>query len=177
MSSLSKSFIHSGNIQSLLQAVETRLIGLNSTTFGKLDKLDNKLDTKLDKKVGKNLFNKDAAGLIDGKYLTGVGILQVNTSYFVSEYIPVLPNATYVHSNFGMGAASSCIYDAGKNFISSFQTGTVTVPANGYFIRMSGLVSNKAIQQFELGTVATSYAAYIDYFYRMLYPTYLIIHL
>ena len=153
---LAKSFIHSGNIQSLLQAVETRLVALNTVTGAKSD-------GKLDKKIGKNLFNKDATGLIDGKYLDDIGNLLESAIYFVSDYIPVLPNATYVHSNFSMGGACGCIYDANKNFISSFRTGTVTVPANGYFIRMSGTVSNKAIQQFELGTDATSYAAYTDF--------------
>jgi hypothetical protein len=115
---------------------------------------------KADLVAGTNLFNKDSPNIINGQYLNSIGNLNSSASYFVSDYIPVLPNTTYVHANFNMGGASSCIYNANKTFVSQFQTGTITTPSTGYFIRMSGVVANKAIQQFQLGTVSTIYEAY-----------------
>jgi len=132
------------------------------TNRGVLSSTDwNKFNFKPDLVPGTNLFNKDSVNIIDGQYLGTDGeIYMNNASYFISDYIPVLRNTTYVHANFGMGGAYSVIYDINKNVISGFQTGTVTTPSNGYYIRMSGKIANKAIQQFEIGSTSTTYEAY-----------------
>ena len=120
--------------------------------------------TKLDKQLGKNLFNKNSPNIINGKFLADSGEIYSNVFYIISDYIKVEPNTTYVHSNFNIGGAYCCIYDVNKNFISAFKTNSVTIPSNGSYVRMSGLIAYKDIQQFEKGSVATTYEPYTEYF-------------
>lgn len=118
---------------------------------------------KVSKILGKNLFDKDSNKIILGKYLFDNGDIYSNELYFISDFISVKPNTTYTHQNFSMGGAKAIIYDANKNFVSAFNTNTVTTPSNGYFIRMSGLIANMNTQQFEIGNTSTLYESYTDF--------------
>ena len=114
--------------------------------------------------VGKNLFNKNASGIIDGKYLTTAGVENTNASFFISDYIPILPSTAYISNKFNIGGAFCCFYDSSKTLISgaSVNTAGFTSPSNAYYVRMSGTVADKAAQQLELGTVATFYESYYN---------------
>ena len=137
------------------------------TELAFLDNITTSISNKLDVVIGKNLFNKNSADIVNGKYLGGGvapswGILD-NSGYYITGYIQVLPNTTYTHSGFGLGGANHLIFDANKNYVSFFQTDQKTMPSNGYFVRLSGQISSKAIAQFEQGSVATFYTPYTTY--------------
>ena len=122
------------------------------------------LANKIDVKIGKNLFNKDAnENFLLGKYMGQYGSLADNPLYYVSDYILVEPNTAYANSNFSMGGAYSCIYNENKQFISSFKDAVITTPTNGYYLRMSGVISGLNSQQVEKGSAVTNYTAWTEY--------------
>jgi hypothetical protein len=127
------------------------------------NQIGNLVENALKKRTGKNLFDKESSGNIDGFYLYSNGNLISNSLYFVSHYIVVIPNTSYIHSNFEVGGAYCIIYDSNKNFVAAFNSLTITIPENGHFIRMSGTIAKKNSQQFEAGSSATSYEAYDEY--------------
>jgi hypothetical protein len=108
--------------------------------------------------VGKNLFDK--AKVLNGLSLNHTtGLTSGNASYFVSEYISIVGGATYVISGNTSGRHSW--YDLNKVFISGADTqGSRTAPTNAVFIRFQDLLTKIDTTQFELGSVATSFAAF-----------------
>ena len=119
--------------------------------------VNKELEKKVDATVGKNLFNKNSINIIDGKYLNGTGGLSNNGSYFTSDYMAVLPETTYYHSNFNVGGAYCIFYNSNKEVISNFKNTPFTTPVGCFYIRMSGTIANKDIQQVELGDSFTGY--------------------
>ena len=111
-------------------------------------------------KEGKNLFNKNTATI--GYYVDfQTGKPSANTSYAISNYIPVIPGTNYT-----MVADSTlriAYYDAEKRFISGSKTGeqTISTPSNCYYVRYSFNKANIDLQQFEVGENSTSYEPYV----------------
>lgn len=117
---------------------------------------------KLDKIIGKNLF--DARNIIEGKYLMNNGGLGDNNDYFVSDFIPVEAGQQYTHQNFSLGGAYHCVFaEDKKTAVLAFQSGTVTIPENGRYVRLSGAKAHISKQQFEKGSEATEYAPFTEY--------------
>lgn len=115
--------------------------------------------------TGKNLFDKD--NCISGSYLSNLGQLLGSSTFNITEYIPVIPNAEYTISGITSSGSnpSYCFYDKGKNFISGethkgyLGEKTITIPSNCYYFRDS--INNVDIDtyQFEKGQ-ATPYEEY-----------------
>lgn len=136
------------------------------TELSFLDPLNLSILNKLDKSIGKNKFDKNSADIVNGKYLAGgtppAWSILDNALYYITGYIPVLPNTTYTHSGFGLGGAQHLIFDSNKIFIGSFNTEQKLMPSNGYYVRLSGSISTKDIAQFEIGSTATFYSPYTE---------------
>ena len=128
-----------------------------------IDELSSNLDTLEFGEVagGKNLFNKETAHI--GKViLFSSGEMITNADYFCTDYIPVIPNTTYVRSAFTT-LGENWYYDIDKNPLNSIQENEniFTTPENAYYVRLSGGIPNVDIAQLEEGSVATEYEPYI----------------
>ena len=144
-------------------AVFTDTIYNDTEVKGSIDELSSNLDTLEFGEVagGKNLFNKETAHI--GKViLFSSGEMITNADYFCTDYIPVIPNTTYVRSAFTT-LGENWYYDIDKNPLNSIQENEniFTTPENAYYVRLSGGVPNVDIAQLEEGSVATEYEPYI----------------
>jgi hypothetical protein len=88
-----------------------------------------------------NLFNKNS--ITPNSYLDSDGNIITNTSWSISDYIPVIAGEDYVYrwlTTVG-NAPRSCYYDKNKNFVSSFKQTTsgtrITIPSNVKFVRFT----------------------------------------
>ncbi|OZQ66057.1 hypothetical protein CA600_12420 [Paenibacillus sp. VTT E-133280] len=108
----------------------------------------------LEGEASKNIFNADTITL--QRYVNSTGGLTFNTSYSTSDYIPVLPNTTYVTNHFFSGA----YYDSAKVFISTIAAAKFTTPANADSIRFTVPNGNVAQTQLEIGSVSTRYMSH-----------------
>lgn len=112
----------------------------------------------------KNMFDKNT--ITSGKYAGwNNGTLSSNASYFVSDWIPILPSKVYTVSLFT--GSQIAFYDASKVFISGLnEPKTFTTPATAAFARLSSPLTLLDTQQLEMGSMKTAYEqykkAYID---------------
>ena len=86
-----------------------------------------------------NLF--DPTKVINGYALRTDGGTSENSSYCISEYIPIKENTVYIVSE----STNRCFYDIDKTFISSLAYSTpakFTTPANAVYMRCSPLISH-----------------------------------
>jgi hypothetical protein len=127
-------------------------IGSTKLAFGAVD--DTKIKGSI---VGKNLFDKSKATA--GYYVNQTnGILTASSSYYASDWIPILPNIQYSRVEYN---GQFAFYDINKNYISGGAvTSTFTTPANAYYLRTSISNSNIDIEQVELGSSKTAYVPY-----------------
>ena len=101
--------------------------------------------------VTDNLFDKNATdannGYVDGYHLISDGTTRSNSSWAISEYMPITGGLNYT---FNYGSLSSspaiCYYDSDKHFISGVPYGgqspkNVSVPQNISYIRFSFMKS------------------------------------
>ena len=144
-------------------AVFTDTIYDDTEVKGSIDELSSNLDTLEfgENAGGKNLFNKETAHI--GKViLFSSGEMITNADYFCTDYIPVIPNTTYVRSAFTT-LGENWYYDIDKNPLNSIQENEniFTTPENAYYVRLSGGVPNVDIAQLEEGSVSTEYEPYI----------------
>ncbi len=91
---------------------------------------------------GKNLFDKDAPGIIKGYYLNAEGNEVRGSTWGISEYIAVDGGNNYTAQGLSGGGASACWYDANYEFIGGESYGgeaakTFSLPANAKYIRMT----------------------------------------
>ena len=117
---------------------------------------------------GKNLFNPATAE--DGYRINASGEKISSTSASLSDYISVTPNTSYyITEVFAPNVTGSGgYYDANKNFIGIFYAGststatfgTVTTPANCYYVRLNIILENKATAMICLDSEGTSYESY-----------------
>lgn len=122
--------------------------------------------------LGKNLFDAANANIKTGYILNDSGTeVSDNTGGYTRNYSVVEPNTTYTISGLiNAGTRRIYYYDGAKNFISrSAGNGSsswqFTTPANCHFVNVQ-IYTNRddaaamAVWQIELGSSATSYAAY-----------------
>lgn len=119
---------------------------------------------------GKNKFNKDGTdtnnGYMSGVYINSNDATTPNSSYNVSEYIPVSESTQYVLSGMTVGTNPSiCYYASDKTFISGEKYNgrsplVFTTPATTAYVRFSVVIANANTAQLEVGNQATSYAPY-----------------
>lgn len=143
--------------------------GLQSSFEDKLitdEKDANNGKYKVDYKVtGKNKFNKSKT--LDGYEINniGAGTITANDKWFVTDFIPAIPNTTYAISGKGNGNTVMC-YDENKQFIYGITNGgisQITTPSNVKYIKLNGLLTQKDTFQLEEGTTATTYEPYKEY--------------
>lgn len=111
---------------------------------------------------GKNLFDKNSA--TDGKEISGTGIYN-NSSWCVSDYIPVKYGETYIKNK--TGGENYLTFDSNKTQLNtstlSFSNSKITInDTNVKYIRINLTIANKDTYQLEIGTLSTSYEAYIS---------------
>lgn len=113
--------------------------------------------------TGKNLFNSN--NTMDG-YGFSVGEVIVKDTFFISDYIEVKPNLSYIISASDNSVVGRRVnfYDKDKNFVETCRCENliITVPNNNkiFYIRTNADLSIKSSYQIEQGTVATSYEPY-----------------
>lgn len=112
--------------------------------------------------VGKNLFDKDNAGILTGQALNSqTGLTYLTSAWSVSNYIEIEPSTTYtlMPSN----NSSVAFYDSEKAYISGDSAfGTKTTPSNAKYLRFDYKTEYLAIMQLELGSTATEYVPYVE---------------
>lgn len=121
-----------------------------------MDRLNNNL-TQLeysDVAGGKNLV--DYSKCIKGYELDNNGNVSINANWYVTDFIKIDINKTYVSS--GFSSTSKYYYDSSKNFISRNPS---TVPSNAMYVRFNSLIEGYTKPQLEEGTTATDYEPYI----------------
>lgn len=113
--------------------------------------------------IGKNLFNSN--NTMDG-YGFSVGEVIVKDTWFISDYIEVKPNLSYIISASDNSVVGRRVnfYDKDKNFVETgrYENLIITVPNNNkiFYMRTNADLSIKSSYQIEQGTVATSYEPY-----------------
>lgn len=117
--------------------------------------------------AGKNLFDKDATGIVNNAAIASDGTTTPYDRWSVSDYIPVDATADYAYSNVRISDTSSAIcafYDSSKAHISnSAQAGATrvyTTPANTAFVRFEFYTSASNTMMFEKGSTASTYEPY-----------------
>ena len=124
----------------------------------------------------RNLFDKET--VIQGKHLKQDGSYEINSNWYVSDYIVVKPNEQYTYSgytfipNTANGGVYNAYYDADKNLVNTFlrnaKTGTLTIPSNVSYVRFSIYkysdieLNDVDIFQFEKGSIVNDYQEYAE---------------
>jgi hypothetical protein len=123
---------------------------------------DNVYQDSIKKSSGKNLFDKST--ITTGKYIDASGNLVNDNSNFVGDYIPIDNTKSYYASQNAGGVIRAGYYDSNKAFISrqliSTNYGSLTIPNNTVYVRLSCYNQSLDTLQLELGTQQTSYEPY-----------------
>ena len=112
--------------------------------------------------LGKNLF--DEASVMRGYEMNGTtGEIVESANWWVSDIIPVKPNAPYTSSGWDNGNTNKYWYRSDNSYIGRTTEATVTSPSDAAYMRVNGRLTQlgKTIMV-ELGSQATSYAAYFE---------------
>lgn len=114
--------------------------------------------------ASKNLFN--VATILPNYFMGATGALTANSTYSVSDYIPVTPGQTYVSSQNGVlsnlrfwcffANTSGTVVAGGSNSDGS----SFTVPAGANYVRVTHYNSRLTGAQIELGSTPTSWVKY-----------------
>ena len=121
---------------------------------------------KVDYKVtGKNKFNKSKT--LDGYEISneGHGTINTNKDWFITDFIPVIPNTSYTISGKSNGNVVMC-YNKNKQAMSNITSGGtsyITIPNNVRYIKLNGFLTQKDTFQIEEGDTATTYEPYKEY--------------
>lgn len=110
---------------------------------------------------GKNLFDKNNSGIVNGRRMGLNGISIPDIDYFVTNYIRIKSNTNYV-VNYEMSVYSRmAFYDKNKVFISdNSSNANFITPSEAYYVILGNLQSNKDTIQLEEGSTATTYEPY-----------------
>ena len=104
-------------------------------------------------KTGKNLYDKD--NLTAGYAINASGELFPSSTYYVTDFINILPNTTYHADNHNIMLA---LYDSAFSFISrplNRESGAFTTPENTAYARIAVFEGARTALQVEQGDVAT----------------------
>ena len=105
---------------------------------------------------GKNLI--DYSKVIFGYELHNGALIQ-NSSWYVTDFIPVKPNTTYTIS--GTSSVNCNEFTQDKTFIKQNFSKTITTSDITKYLRFNSISSGYSTPQLEEGSVATSYEPYI----------------
>lgn len=110
---------------------------------------------------GKNHFNYQA--IFPGSVVTTTGVLLQNAGY-TSDFIAVKPSTTY-HKRYVFGSqtvADAVFYNSSYEqlSLSCGTNGTITTPANCYYVKLCGYTAQAAGEMFEEGSSFTAHEYY-----------------
>lgn len=120
------------------------------------------------------LYDKYNTDITDNKYIEQTGAEKGNSSYEITDYIPISPSTDYIWQ-FSAGetntynAPSIAFYDSEKTLISGVvhESGvryvTATSPANAVYIRCSVFKLMKDKAMLSQGTTEQTYKPFIDW--------------
>lgn len=133
-----------------------------------LTNIEHRLENKVSVVRGKNLFDKNASGIVYGYYLAADNLLHENSGTAITDYIPVEPNTAYVASGYVIQGAYVAFYGREWQYIGEIQgfdieNNCIITPENCYFVKWSVGVDKMDVFQIERGEVATGYEPYTDY--------------
>lgn len=131
--------------------------------------------------VTENLFDKNATdtnnGYVDGYHLKNDGTTGSNSSWAISEYMPITGGLNYTF-NYGTLSSSPaiCYYDSGRHYIGGVPYGgqnpkVVSVPQNTSYIRFSFMKSYADDIMFVQGDSLPDH--YIPHFYQSNYDLFI----
>lgn len=151
-----------GSIKYRIMVVEGDYTNYDFTDYDSTKGGKYKIDYKI---TGKNKFDKSKT--LNGYEITDVGngTIGANLNWFVTDFIPVIPNTSYKISGKANGNAVLG-YNENKQFIANFpNAGTVgiTIPNNVRYIKLNGMLKQKDTFQIEEGDTATTYEPYKEF--------------
>lgn len=151
-----------GSIKYRIMVVEGDYTNYDFTNYDSTKGGKYKVDYKV---TGKNKFDKSKT--LNGYEITDVGngTIGANLNWFVTDFIPVIPNTSYKISGKANGNAVLG-YNENKQFIANFpNAGTVgiTIPNNVRYIKLNGMLKQKDTFQIEEGDTATTYEPYKEF--------------
>lgn len=151
-----------GSIKYRIMVVEGDYTNYDFTNYDSTKGGKYKIDYKI---TGKNKFDKSKT--LNGYEITDVGngTIGANLNWFVTDFIPVIPNTSYKISGKANGNAVLG-YNENKQFIANFpNAGTVgiTIPNNVRYIKLNGMLKQKDTFQIEEGDTATTYEPYKEF--------------
>lgn len=106
---------------------------------------------------GKNLIHHIIKGYEMAS--TSNGDVSVSADWYITDYIPVQGNTSYIASGFNIH--DKWWFDENKNFISCSDLSNIS-PSNARYLRMNGRIANDTNIQIEQGSTATEYEEYIE---------------
>jgi hypothetical protein len=114
--------------------------------------------------TGKNKFNKNDLGILTGKYIDNLGVVQTFGTGFITHYIPIKSGQTFFcnNANLGVGIGHS-FYNSSKVLVSTVTGVKLITASQDGFVRYSiGNQLGYTIHntQVEEGTAFTTYEAY-----------------
>lgn len=114
-----------------------------------INAINSVLPKKVDGRASTNLFDKDA--VTTGYYLVPTtGKLVANSSYSVSNYIPVTAGQQYIFTSL----SNSAYFDKNKNWLAQAGASNPnTAPSGAAYIRLS--ISNAGLASFQMNSGAT----------------------
>ena len=119
--------------------------------------------SKMSKKIGKNLFDKNSDKIIVGSFLNSKGKLINNSSFCVSDFIPVEPNTSYYISSTERGGAKDVWYSNDmKTVVGENNSNACTSPPNAAYLRISFMGMFADTAQVEKGESFTGYKEYTE---------------
>jgi hypothetical protein len=142
--------------------IDLSLYAKQSDVNLKADRVE--LSSRVRVKTGKNLFDFEATGILNGVYISDAGVIGSNDSYVLSGYIPAAEGQQLTKNSFFGGSVYSQFYDSRLTAIPSSQSNaqTITVPALAAYIRVSVATTSLNSYQLEVGVSSTPYVAYAD---------------
>ena len=151
-----------GSIKYRIMVVEGDYTNYDFTNYDSTKGGKYKIDYKI---TGKNKFDKSKT--LNGYEITDVGngTIGANLNWFVTDFIPVIPNTSYKISGKANGNAVLG-YNENKQFIANFpNAGTVgiTIPNNVRYIKLNGMLKQKDTFQIGEGDTATTYEPYKEF--------------
>lgn len=115
-------------------------------------------------KKGKNLINPSR--LKYGYNFSDEGKLEALATYFVTDYIEIVPNTAYCSSGFKTSSGADNItklyFDENYNLVIRKDENPTIAPSDAKYLCLEGHIENSSNMQLEEGNVATSYEEYIE---------------
>ena len=133
-----------------------------STAIARSSDVTSLVSGKVDLSPAKNKFNKNDSGILTGKYIDNLGVVQTFGAGFITHYIPIKSGQTFFcnNANLGVGIGHS-FYNSSKVLVSTVTGVKLITASQDGFVRYSvGAAFTVNTTQVEEGTAFTTYEAY-----------------